>query len=817
MRRLVIPISILSIFLCLFLCLSAVLLPQPALAANDAVNEKPIWLVVTRPVFLEAIKPLEDKRIKDGFKAIVSTLPVAKAIATLKRRPAFLLLVGDEQPGEEKQPWYVPSPRRELYRWRATQEKEFAADALLGDLDGDLVPDVPVGRIPIRTTAQLELVVNKILAFEDKQPTLDDLRLPIWAGSSGYDPLLDSMATELLLNTVRMDTPIWLRPWIISANPIHPLCGWPPDQGAMFTEQLKRGGMMAVLIGHGSDGFFYAMSFDGKDIRYTAAHAKDALAAGTPAPPMVIIACSTGHFVGRENCLGESLLLMPGGPVAVIAAATESHPLTNCFSALCLIQKHPEKDKRLGSIWLAAQQKAMKTRDIAIEQMLCDVEGKLEENINIAKLRRDQILMYALLGDPATRLHLPEQLHCKIKYSADGWHWDVQKPNGATKLRASFRPEGQSLPTVVAPLKKTSALKLFHQANDTFAFRPLGEFAVDKAWKGAINEEGTLRLVAMGPERIYAITFKLKSFDEEVTVANSRTEADPFADPNAVKASIKAFEGLEKALARVDRRSRYEVREWLQRKVDNRIRLAKAVEMQARAEISFVRKVAVEEEAKKTTKAIDDLLLDRQERLKTLVKTIEEEMRGRRRDRSRGRYPGSRQRYPQDQRTRGRLTRGGVREQGGFTGTGVESPAGAPQIASTGVGGKNEIQISEWLKTGVENRTNLAKTVQEQAKAELILIRRVAVEEKAKKTTAAIDGLLLSRQQRMERMVQKMEEQIRKTRLLEQGTGRVRRTRRSMLNPEQRRSGGLTPTEGTGGQQAPVEEENPRRRRSRRR
>jgi len=992
--------SILSIFLCLCLCLPTVLLPQPTLAANAAVNEKPIWLVVTRPIFLEAIKALEDKRIKDGFKAIVSTLPVAEAIATLKRRPAFLLLVGDEQPGEEKQPWYVPSPRRELYRWRATQEKEFAADALLGDLDGDLVPDVPVGRIPIRTTEQLELVVNKILAFEDKQPTLDDLRLPIWAGSSGYDPLLDSMATELLLNTVQTNASPWLRPWIISADPMHPLCGWPPDQGAMFTEQLKRGGMMAVLIGHGSDSFFYAMSFDGKDIRYTAAHAKNALAAGTPAPPMVIIACSTGHFVGRENCLGESLLLMPGGPVAVIAAATESHPLTNCFSALCLIQKHPEKDKRLGSIWLAAQQKAMKTRDIAIEQMLCDVEGKLEENINIAKLRRDQILMYALLGDPATRLHLPEQLHCKIKYSADGWHWDVQKPNDATKLRASFRPEEQSLPTVVAPLKKTSALKLFHQANDTFAFRPLGEFAIDKAWEGAINEAGTLRLVATGPGQIYTIAFKLKFFDEEVTVANSRAEADILADPNKekptkslhdaamtgdveqlqllissgadvnardmmgytplfyavqggqkkaaelliggganvnardgygntplhhaavrghydmcevlvsngadvgsrnltggtavamakdsriaellrkhgakestsagtpgrisplrprpeettragyvrpreitnvksrvevdiladpneIRARIKAFEGLEKALTQVDRRSRYEVREWLQTRVDNRIKLATAVEMQVKIEISFIRKVAIEEKAKKTTKAIDDLLLGKQERLKTRVKTMEEETRrmrfgergsrgtsGQRRSRL---DPEERRKAWEERRGGGRLTREDTREQGGFTGTGVESPAIAPERALPGVGGKNEIQISEWLKTGVENRISLAKAVQEPIKADFIYIRKLAVEEGAKKTTAAIDGLLLSRQKRMERVVQRMEEQLKRLRRTEQGSRRIRGPRRSMLNAEQRRSGGLTPTEGTGVQEATVEEENPRRRRSRRR
>ena len=308
----------------------------------------------------------------------------------------------------------------------------------------------------------------------------------------------------------------------------------------------------------------------------------------------------------------------------------------------------------------------------------------------------------------------------------------------------------------------------------------------------------------------------LQQWPEETTGV-----VDILADPNEIRARIKAFEGLEKALTQVDGRSRYEVREWLQTRVDNRIKLATAVEMQVKIEISFIRKVAIEEKAKKTTKAIDDLLPDRQERLKTLVKTMEEEIRRMRfgergsrgiREQQRSTLdPEERRRAWEERRSGRRLTREDTREQGGFAGTGVESPAIAPQIASAGVGGKNEIQISEWLKTGVENRISLAKAVQEPIKAVLIHIRKLAVEERAKKTTAAIDGLLLSRQQRMERLVQKMEEQLRKMRFLEQGSRRIRGPRRSTLGREERRSGGLTPTEGTGVQEATEEEENRRR------
>ena len=130
--------------------------------------------------------------------------------------------------------------------------------------------------------------------------------------------------------------------------------------------------------------------------------------------------------------------------------------------------------------------------------------------MNVAKLRRDQILMYALLGDPATRLHLPNELQANVKRLTDGWHWNVQKPKGTTRLYVGFRPAGQDFPAVQMPLAKAAARKRFEQANATFYFQPLDELAADEYWKGVINKEGTLRLVAVGQGHIYAIAFELK-------------------------------------------------------------------------------------------------------------------------------------------------------------------------------------------------------------------------------------------------------------------------------------------------------------------
>ena len=497
------------------LSLAAVICATSARAGQVGASSRPVWLVVTRDIFIEAVKPLAEKRAEDGFETVVSTRRPAEALAALKRRPAFLLLIGDEQPGREELPWYIPTRMRKLYRWRAIQKKDFASDALWGDFNGDLKPDIPVGRIPARTPQQLKLVVDKILKFERREPTAEDLCLPVWAGSAGYNPALDCMTTMLLLNIIQTNTPIWAQPWIISGDPLHPLCGWPPDQPAVFSSRLRQGGFMAVLMGHASAGSFYSMSFDDGVsgplwIDYSVAYVQSRLLGDEPGPPTVILACSAGSFTEGRRCLAESLLLQPAGPVAVIGATTESHPLTNYFSGLCLLRQNARGHETLGSIWLAAQRAAAAARDFVMEPLLVNVEGKLEEKMNVVALRRDQALMYALLGDPATRLFLPGDLDAAVKYSGGAWRWEAQRPKGTTRLYVGLRAAGLTLPTGGARLNKNAARKLFEQANNTFAFSRLAEFGSDEAWKGVVDKEGTLRLVATAPGRIYAAAFVLK-------------------------------------------------------------------------------------------------------------------------------------------------------------------------------------------------------------------------------------------------------------------------------------------------------------------
>ncbi len=246
-------------------------------------------------------------------------------------------------------------------------------------------------------------------------------------------------------------------------------------------------------------------------------------------------------------------------------------------------------------------------------------------------------------------------------------------------------------------------------------------------------------------------------------IAQSPVQVDILADPNEIRARVKTFEGLEKALEEVAGKSQNETRQWQQKRYDNRTLLIRTVQKQFEDEIGVIRKVADEEKAKKTTETIDSLLTGKQERFKQVSKellTQKRELRLTQPARGRGRA-----------RTSGRSTRGRTSQRGQPYGEDMTdtlygrgdvmprtSRSQSTRRPTEQLDAETENEIRQWLQADVEDKTNLAQAVNEQLRLEIESVRSVAVEEEAKKTTAAIDGVLLYRQMRFEALIQKMEE-----------------------------------------------------------
>lgn len=68
-------------------------------------------------------------------------------------------------------------------------------------------------------------------------------------------------------------------------------------------------------------------------------------------------------------------------------------------------------------------------------------------------------------------------------------------------------------------------------------------------------------------------------------------------------------------------------------------------------------------------------------------------------------------------------------------------------------------EISKWTSSSREEKLDIALAVQKQITEEFKFLRELAVKEGAAKTTAAIDGILLDRQERFKNVIEKLEQE----------------------------------------------------------
>jgi predicted RNase H-like nuclease (RuvC/YqgF family) len=83
------------------------------------------------------------------------------------------------------------------------------------------------------------------------------------------------------------------------------------------------------------------------------------------------------------------------------------------------------------------------------------------------------------------------------------------------------------------------------------------------------------------------------------------------------------------------------------------------------------------------------------------------------------------------------------------------------------IGEERKDEISKWTLSR-EEKLDLALAVQKQITEELKLLRELAIKEGAVKTTAAINGILLDRQERFKDVIEELEKESKRFRLREE-------------------------------------------------
>ena len=290
------------------------------------------------------------------------------AWATWESPPQYLLLLGDashDPKGYQSDPSLNMLP---AFVIQTSHGGETASDLHYAYVDQDLVPDLSIGRVPARSSVEVESFVNKTLLYEASLPRQDENWNPrVLAVADNSEESFYFDAQEFL----DQFDPVYERVLYAPKNEAQ-------DSGTVIASHLEDGVLIMSYFGHGS------LLQWGKNSLFTA---EDGLALTNERLPIMInITCLAGLFSHPQvNSLAESMLFNPeGGAVAALAATSLTTPpdqaeLTRAL--VSLLNKHP--NLTLGQLLLLTYQ---------------DIAPQAHYGV------REVIETFLLFGNPALRL-----------------------------------------------------------------------------------------------------------------------------------------------------------------------------------------------------------------------------------------------------------------------------------------------------------------------------------------------------------------------------------------------------------------------------
>jgi hypothetical protein len=310
----------------------------------------------------------------------------------LEGQPTYLVLLGDTEGVESNDDGELPA---------FACENELGGcytDNPYGDLDGDGIPEVAVGRIPASSLGEALSYVEKVRRHENAREIGPwNRRMALYAGYSGFGELIEIMLEEMMLKGLATMDPATEILGVYN-NPLSSFFYLPFEEKVV--DLFNGGSILTMYVGHGQ-----AAEGEGLD----EAILQD-IDTGDRMPFLAFFACNNGKYAEDQPSIAELALFHDGGPAGVFAASDVTHPYANGLGPYELQRGiYGGAHDRFGDAVLATKQAWFSNAEDDfrefVDQFLPVFQLSEEQ---AAVTMRQHLDLFNYFGDPALEISLPE-------------------------------------------------------------------------------------------------------------------------------------------------------------------------------------------------------------------------------------------------------------------------------------------------------------------------------------------------------------------------------------------------------------------------
>ena len=396
-------------------------------------------LVFCPSPFRSALKPWLDYRRQQGHRIQVLT-PAATAVEmkqqiakvaagqaeAVPHKLAHLVLIGDAYDQNANSKLLVPT---EYVLSRATfkmgAEPEIATDNPYADLDGDGIPDISVGRIPVDSAKELSQFIARVIAYESRPAPNTDLgwqtRLNLVAGVGGFGKLVDQLIEQIAKKVITEMVPDTMQTSMTYGSWSSPYCPAPDRFSESAIERFNEGCLFWVYLGHGDRCRLDQVHMPDESHVILDESKIQTLNCRSGNPIAVFLACYTNAFDGDRDCLGELMLKQKNGPIATIGGSRVTMPASMGLLSMAMLEEYFNgSSTTLGEVVLKAK------RELSNGKRKFNGYRELIESLSATMLPGqafkdecvDHVELMQLLGDPLLRVKRPQRINLTAPSSA---------------------------------------------------------------------------------------------------------------------------------------------------------------------------------------------------------------------------------------------------------------------------------------------------------------------------------------------------------------------------------------------------------------